>query len=87
MRELCFQHGQLQTPEWGEVDSLLTFHGHNYVPDSCDLRRRIITQYHDSQVAGHPGHMKTLELISRDYWWPQILPHIGQYIQTCETCL
>ena len=31
-------HRQLQTPEWGEVDSLLTFHGCIYVPDLCDLR-------------------------------------------------
>ena len=51
-------HGQLRTPKWGEADGL-TFHGHIYVPDSRDLRRRIITQYHDSQVAGHPGRMKT----------------------------
>ena len=31
--------------------------------------------------------MKTLELISRDYWWPQISRHVGQYTRTCETCL
>ena len=31
-------HGQLWTPEWGDVDSLLTFHGCIYVPDLCDLR-------------------------------------------------
>ena len=27
-------HGQLQTPEWGEVDGLLTFHDCIYIPDS-----------------------------------------------------
>ena len=80
-------HGQLRTPEWGEADGLLTFHRRIYVPDSRNLRRRIITQYHDSQVAGHLGRMKTLELISRDYWWPQISRHVGQYTRTCETCL
>ena len=72
-------HGQLWTPEWGEVDGLLTFHGCIYVPDSCDLRQCIIMQYHNSQVAGHLGHMKTLELISHDYWWPQISRHVRQY--------
>ena len=66
-------HGQVQTPKWGEVDGLLTFHSHIYVPDSCDLRRRIIMQYHNLWVAGHPGRMKTLELISHGYWWLQIL--------------
>ena len=74
-RQLCRDrtHGQVQTSEWGEVDGLLTFHGRIYVPDSRDLRQRIIMQYHDSRVTGHPGRMKTLELISYDYWWPQIL--------------
>ena len=72
-RQLCRDktHGQLWAPEWGEVDGLLTFHGRIYVPDSCNLRRHIIMQYHDSQVAGHPGCMETLELISCDYWWQQ----------------
>ena len=64
--------GQVRMSEWGEVDGLLTFHGRIYMPDSCDLRQRIIMQYHDSRVTGHLGRMKTLELISRDYWWPQI---------------
>ena len=80
-------HRQLQTPKWGEVDGLLTFHGHIYVPDLRDLRRHIITQYHNLQVTGHPGHMTTLELISHNYWWPQISRHVRKYTQTCGTCL
>jgi hypothetical protein len=27
-----------------------------------------------------------LELISQNYWWPQLSRHIGQYIGTCDTC-
>ncbi len=69
--------GQVHKTEWDETDGLLTFNGQIYVPDSKDLRQRIIVQYHNSQVAGHPGRMKTLELISRDYWWPQIGRHVG----------
>ena len=79
--------GQVRTSEWGEVDGLLTFHSRIYVLDSRDLRQRIIMQYHDSRVTGHPGRMKTLELISHDYWWPQISRHVRQYTRTCETCL
>ncbi len=63
------------------------FGGRIYVPDDKDLCRRIMSLYHDSRVAGHPGRAKTLELISRDYWWPQMAWHVGLYTRTCETCL
>jgi len=39
------------------------------------------------KVAGHPRHWKTLELVSRDYWWPQMSRYIRQYISTCDLCL
>ena len=79
--------GAVHRGEWDELDGLLTFGGRIYVPDNKDLRRRIISQYHDSQVAGHLGQAKTLELISRDYWWPQMSRHVGLYTSNCDTCL
>jgi len=39
------------------------------------------------KVAGHPGHWKTLELVSRNYWWPQMSRYIRQYVNTCDLCL
>jgi len=39
------------------------------------------------KVAGHPGHWKMLELVSRNYWWPQMSRYIRQYVSTCDLCL
>jgi len=57
------------------------------VPNDPELRHRITSQHHDTKVAGHPGRWKTLELISRNYWWPQISRYVGQYTRTCDLCL
>jgi hypothetical protein len=78
--------GTVRSAEWSEVDNLLMFRGKIYVPNHRDLRRRIIAQHHNSLVAGHPSRWKTLELVSRNYWWPQMSRLIGLYVKTCDPC-
>jgi hypothetical protein len=77
----------VRSSEWSEEDGMLHFCGKIYVPPSSDIRRKIVALNHDSQIAGHPGRWKTLELVSRNYWWPQMSRYIGQYTATCNLCL
>jgi len=73
--------------EWSEEEGLLWFRGRIYVPRNADLRRRVVSLCHDTKVARYPGCWKTLELVSRDYWWPQMSRYIGQYVSICDLCL
>jgi len=87
-RELrCSANGTVHSVEWSNIDGLLRFRGKIYVPQSPDLRRQIVALCHDMHIAGHPGRWKTLELVSRNYWWPQMSRYIGQYVSTCNLCL
>jgi hypothetical protein len=43
---------------------LLFYQGKIVVPDNEDLKRDLISAFHDSPIAGHPGQQRTLELIS-----------------------
>jgi len=61
-------NGTVHSSEWSNIDGLLRFQGKIYVPRSPDLRRQIVALCHDTQIAGHPGHWKTLELVSQNYW-------------------
>jgi len=54
----------LRSAEWSECDGLLYYCGCIYVPDTSDLRCRIVSLCPDTKMAGHPGRFKTLELVS-----------------------
>jgi len=73
--------------EGSEHNGLLYYCSCIYVPDSSQLCRHIVSLCHDTKVAGHPEHFKTLELVSRSYWWPNMSCYIGQYISHCDLCI
>jgi hypothetical protein len=35
-------------------------------------RAKIIAEYHDSPLAGHPGKSKTIKLFQRDFTWDSL---------------
>jgi len=77
----------VKSAEWSLSNGLLYFQGKIYVPDTSDIRRRIVMLSHDSRLACHSGRWKTLELVSRNYWWPQMSRYVRRYVSTCDMCL
>ena len=57
-----------------------------YVPKDHKLRIEIIKLHHDTPSAGHPGQWKTLELLTRNYWWPGITNQVKGYVAGCDHC-
>ena len=77
----------VHTDKWHDEGGLLTFRGRIYMPNIPELQQWIVKQHHDSHIAGHPGQWKTLELVSHNYWWPQMSWYMGAYTSTCDLCL
>ena len=67
-------------------NGLILFQNLIYVPDDPKIKLQILRNYHDSPVAGHFGQAKTLELITRNYFWPKVHGFINNYISTCNQC-
>ena len=58
--------------QWTNEQGLILYQGKVYVPSKGRLRYDVIREHHDTPIAGHPGRDKTLELVSRNYWWPKM---------------
>ena len=67
-------------------DGLILFQDLIYISRHLPLHEKIMKSHHDSTLAGHPGIAKTLELITRNYWWPGIRSYVKKYVQGCRTC-
>jgi hypothetical protein len=67
-------------------EDLLWFDGRIYVPEDKDTRLKIMRLHHDSPIAGHQGHARTLELISRRYYWPGLKSTVNKYVDSCKQC-
>eukprot|EP00983_Pelagomonas_calceolata_P044190 1139199-Pelagomonas_calceolata.AAC.1 len=37
-------------------------------------------------MCGHVGVTKTLELVSRDFWWHGLRSDLGHYVRLCDEC-
>lgn len=57
-----------------------------WIPPDDELKVQIIYRTHSSGPAGHPGRTKTIDLLSRSYWWPQMHQEVAAYVQACELC-
>jgi hypothetical protein len=58
-----------------------------YVPDIDNLRTRVLQFKHDHILSGHFGQAKTLELVRREYTWPNIRTQVKEFCQSCVTCM
>jgi hypothetical protein len=62
-----------------EREGLLMYQGLIWIPDNDQLRLWLQHDHHDALVAGHPGQAKTLELLGRNYYWPQQRQYVNRY--------
>ena len=66
MEEWCNTQGVRKLPEGYVKDNKWA------VPSDEQLKHDVLSQYHDSPTAWHPGRDNTITLITWHYWWPKM---------------
>ena len=57
-----------------------------FVPKDEAIRTLLISSAHDPIVCGHFGLEKTLEKLTRHWWWHGIGADAQEYVKTCARC-
>jgi len=55
--------------------------GKIYILKDKELRVQL---HHDVLAAEHKGRWKTVELVTRNYWWPEVTRNVGKYVEGCD---
>ena len=57
-----------------------------YVSKDEKLRVEIIQLHHNTSIAGHGGQWKTVELVTRNYWWLGVTKEVKRCVEGCDQC-
>ena len=76
----------LRDEEWCQEDSLMLKEGKVYIPKDEKLRAEVIRLYHDIPIGGHGGQWKIAELVTRNFWWPEVTREVKRYVEECDAC-
>lgn len=71
--------------KWRNDQGQLSFREALYVPDYGLLKLEIVIMHHDALFEGQPGQAKTVELISREFYWPKMGQYIKQILRNRRT--
>ena len=76
----------LRGKEWQIKEDLMLKKEKMYMSKDEVLRMAIIQLYHDILVAGYRERWKMMELVTRNYYWPEVTRDIRRYVEGYNMC-
>ena len=73
---------------WEKVETLKVLRRVEQREKVSDRNRQltILKQRHENLTSGHFGVMRTMEAITRDFYWPTLAKDVKEYVESCITC-
>jgi hypothetical protein len=72
--------------ELKKVEQVWYKNARRVVTGDNDEIRAVIARHHNAPIHGHPGITRTIQLIERNYWWPNMRKEVTEYVRGCAEC-
>ncbi|XP_075515917.1 uncharacterized protein LOC142550728 [Primulina tabacum] len=56
------------------------------VPDSDNLRQKILSEAHKSKFSVHPGSTKMYRDLKENFWWNGMKRDVAEFVSRCQIC-
>ena len=57
-----------------------------YIPNVPKVKFLILNEIHKSPYSWHPGYQKTITMLPKDYFWPNMKNELEEYITRYFEC-
>lgn len=57
-----------------------------FIPDHKDWRANLLTEYHNTPLAGHSGVQPTVARLTTSFYWPSLYTAVKEFVKNCVTC-
>ena len=65
---------------------LLLYKDRQCIPNVPNIKLLILNKIHKTPYSGHPGYQKTITMLQKDYFWPNMKNELVEYIAKCFEC-
>ena len=69
-----------------DEDGTLKFQNRLCVADVIELKKKILTEAHNTRYSIHPGGTKMYQDLKQYFWWDNMKREITEYVDRCLTC-
>ena len=57
-----------------------------YVPNVPKVKLLILDEFHKTPYSRHLGYQKTIAMLRKEYFWPNMKTEVAEYIPRCLEC-
>lgn len=56
------------------------------LPPNSPLLIQLLQEFHNSQMGGHSGVLRTYKRLAQQFYWPSMFQRVQEYVSSCDIC-
>lgn len=73
-------------PNYSLKHGILRHKGKLYVGSHIELKKQLLTSFHDYALGGHSGDRATYQRLKLLFYWPRMKQEVDEFVKHCVVC-